>query len=201
MTLPTKRPRGRPSLSEHDQRQRLIDAAWRVFEEASEERVTVADIVREAGMSSRSFYQHFSSKEDLVAQLVEEVGSQILSALEADFRDPLPDPVAQTARALGIFLEHLPAVAIDLTRLEGTIGGRVVRLRQRVVRALTEVVHGHVIRLYEAGVAPRRPDRAEVEVLISGIAELGIRFYSEGRRAELRALQPALVQLVVRGLA
>jgi AcrR family transcriptional regulator len=199
MTLP-KRPRGRPSLSEHDQRQRLIDAAWRVFEEESEERVTVADIVREAGMSSRSFYQHFSSKEDLIGQLVEEVGTRILAAIEADFREPLGDPVAQTARALGTFLDLLPSVALDLTRLEGTIGGRVVRLRQRVVRALTEVVHLHLVRLHEAGAAPRRPERAEVEVLIAGIAELGIRYYSEGRRSELLELRPILVRLLVRGL-
>lgn len=200
MTLPTKRPRGRPSLSEHDQRQRLIDAAWRVFEEESEERVTVADIVREAGMSSRSFYQHFSSKQDLIAQLVEEVGTQILSAIEEDFREPLEDPVAQTARALRTFLELLPSVALDLTRLEGTIGGRVVRLRQRVVRALTEVVHIHLVTLHEAGRAPRRPERAEVEVLVAGIAELGIRYYSDGRRHELLELQPALVRLLIRAL-
>ena len=200
MTLPTKRPRGRPSLSEHDQRQRLIDAAWRVFEEASEERVTVADIVREAGMSSRSFYQHFSSKQDLIAQLVEEVGTQILAAVEEDFREPLEDPVAQTTRALHTFLELLPSVALDLTRLEGTIGGRVVRLRQRVVRALTEVVHIHLVGLHEAGRAPRRPERAEVEVLVAGIAELGLRYYSDGRRGELLGLEPALVRLLIRGL-
>ena len=200
MTPSAKRPRGRPSLDEHEQRRRLIDAAWRVFEEASEDRVTVADIVSEAGMSSRSFYQHFSSKEDLIAQMVEDVGGAILAAVAADFREPLADPAAQAARALQTFLERLPSVAIDLTRLEGTIGGRVVRLRQRVVRALTEVVHDHMVRLHETGGAPRRPDRAEVEVLIAGIAELGLRYYSEGRRAELLDLQPILVRLLLRGL-
>lgn len=198
--MAAKRRRGRPSLDENEQRQRLTDAAWRVFEETSEERVTVADIVREAGMSSRSFYQHFSSKEDLIGQLVEDVGTEILAAVELDFREPLADPVAQTARALSTFLERLPSVAIDLTRLEGTIGGRVVRLRQRVVRALTEVVHRHLVGLYETGRAPRRPERAEVEVLIAGIAELGIRYYSERRRAELLELQPTLVRLLIRAL-
>ena len=200
MTPSAKRPRGRPSLDEHEQRRRLIDAAWRVFEEASEDRVTVADIVRQAGMSSRSFYQHYSSKEDLIAQMVEDVGGAILAAVAADFREPLEDPAAQTARALGTFLERLPSVAIDLTRLEGTIGGRVVRLRQRVVRALTVVVHEYMVRLHEEGQARRRPERAEVEVLIAGIAELGLRYYSEGRRAELLELQPTLVRLLIRGL-
>jgi AcrR family transcriptional regulator len=198
MNVPAKR--GRPALGEHEQRRRLIDAAWRVFEEESEDRVTVADIVRQAGMSSRSFYQHFSSKEDLIAQMVEDVGADILAAVEADFREPLADPFAQTTRALGTFLERLPAVAIDLTRLEGTIGGRVVRLRQRVVRALTEVVHVHMVALHEAGQVTRRPERAEVEVLIAGIAELGIRYYSDGRRGELLALQPALVRLILRAM-
>lgn len=195
-----KRPRGRPSLDEHEQRRRLIDAAWRVFERASEDRVTVADIVRQAGMSSRSFYQHYSSKEDLIAQMVEDVGGEILADVAADFAEPLEDPAAQAARALGTFLERLPSVAIDLTRLEGTIAGRVVRLRQRVVRALTVVVHEYLVRLHGEGRAPRRPEPAEVEVLIAGIAELGLRYYSEGRRTELLALQPALVQLLIRGL-
>jgi AcrR family transcriptional regulator len=200
MNVPAKRPRGRPALGEHEQRRRLIDAAWRVFEEESEERVTVADIVRQAGMSSRSFYQHFSSKEDLIAQMVEDVGADILAAVEADFRDPLADTALQTARALGTFLERLPAVALDLTRLEGTIAGRVVRLRQRVVRALTEVVHRYMVSLHEGGQARRRPERAEVEVLIAGIAELGIRYYSDGRRGELLALQPTLVRLILRAM-
>jgi AcrR family transcriptional regulator len=195
-----KRPPGRPALDEQAQRQRRVDAAWRVLERESEDRVTVADIVRSAGMSSRSFYQHFQSKEDLIAQMIEDVGTRILTAVRADFEHPLPDPAAQTDRALGTFLELLPAVAIDLTRLEGTIGGRVMRLRQRVVRALTEVVHIHMVELHERGATTRRPDRAEVEVLISGIAELGIRYYSDGRREELLALKPALVRLLLRSL-
>jgi AcrR family transcriptional regulator len=200
MTAQAKRPRGRPALGEHEQRLRLIGAAWRVFEEESQERVTVADIVREAGMSSRSFYQHFSSKEDLVAQMIEDVGAEILAAVEADFREPLGEPAAQTTRGLATFLERLPSVAIDLTRLEGTIAGRVVRLRQRVVAAVTDLVHAYLLRLHAAGVAPRRAERAEVEVLVAGIAELGITYYSEGRRGELLALQPALVRLLLRAL-
>jgi AcrR family transcriptional regulator len=201
MTAPPRRPRGRAPLPEQDQRQRLIDAAWRVFEDEREDRVTVADIVREASMSSRTFYQHFASKQDLIAQLVEQVGAEIQAALEADFREPLGDPAEQTARALSTFLERLPAVAIDLTRLEGSSGGRVVRLRQRVARALCDVVHGYLVGLSETGQMRRIPDRAEVEVLVSGIAELGVRYYSDGRKDELLALHPALVKLLLRALA
>ena len=200
MTTSARRHRARPPLYEQEQRRRVIDAAWRVFEATREERVTVADIVRQAGMSSRSFYQHFGSKEDLIAEMVEEVGAEILAAIEADFAEPLGRATEQTARALGTYLARLPSVAIDLTRLEGTIAGRVVRLRQRVVHALTDVVHRYALSLHDAGRAPRRPERAEVEVLIAGIAELGIRYYSEGRRDELLALEPALVRMVLRAM-
>ena len=70
MSSAIKRPRGRPAIPKEVQRRRLIEAAFRVFERNRYERTSVADIVGEAGMSSRSFYDHFASKEDLVAEIV-----------------------------------------------------------------------------------------------------------------------------------
>ena len=85
--------------------------------------------------------------------MVEEVGAEILAAIEADCGEPLGRAIEQTARVLGTYLERLLSV-VDLTRLEGTIAARVVRLRERVVHALTEVVHRYVLWLHYAGHAP-----------------------------------------------
>jgi len=68
---PAKRPRGRPPIPEDVQRRRLVTAAIRVFADKPYEGARIADIVREAKMSSRSFYQFFESKEDVVVEVYE----------------------------------------------------------------------------------------------------------------------------------
>ena len=57
---PTKRRRSREQT-----RQRLLDAALRIFASNGFERATIDEIVREAGFSKGAFYVHFESKEDL----------------------------------------------------------------------------------------------------------------------------------------
>ncbi len=80
---PAKRPRGRPPIPEEVQRRRLVTAAIRVFAEKPFEGARIADIVREARMSSRSFYQFFESKEDVVVEVVHLVMGAFVRNLEA----------------------------------------------------------------------------------------------------------------------
>ncbi len=51
-----------------ENRQRLLDAAARLFRERGFDGVTVADVAKEAGLTHGAFYGHFASKEDLIAQ-------------------------------------------------------------------------------------------------------------------------------------
>src|SRR5271157_754429 len=61
---------GRPRLFEPDvERQRLMDAAVEVLRRNGGNEATVADILAEAGLSTRAFYRHFHSKEDVVRAL------------------------------------------------------------------------------------------------------------------------------------
>jgi AcrR family transcriptional regulator len=199
-TTPSRRARGRPALSEHDQRRRLVAAAWRVFAEESEERVTVADIVREAGMSSRSFYDHFVSKEDVVAEIVREQGRRLVGTLEEIYRTT-KDYLQRADRALQAYLELFPAGTIDLERLGGDAGLRVREVRQSYVEAITVLVLQQYQRAHERGLVARVPGREEVALVLMGIEGLSFRYYSEGRRAELLRLQPVLLQVFLRALA
>lgn len=51
-----------------ENRQRILDAAARLFRERGVEGVTVADVTRAAGLTHGAFYGYFKSKDDLVAQ-------------------------------------------------------------------------------------------------------------------------------------
>src|SRR4051794_28403498 len=52
--------------------EQLMEAGLAVMTRLGQERrATVAEIVRQAGLSNQAFYRHFASKDDLVAALVD----------------------------------------------------------------------------------------------------------------------------------
>jgi len=62
---------GRPRrFSEEEEIRLLLDAATAVMRRNAYEAATVQDILDEAGLSSRAFYRHFQSKDDLVRALL-----------------------------------------------------------------------------------------------------------------------------------
>ena len=75
---------GRPRLHEPDaERDLILMAALEVLRRNAGEEATVADILEEAGLSTRAFYRHFETKEDVIRSLFER---------DADLRRPPPTP-------------------------------------------------------------------------------------------------------------
>jgi AcrR family transcriptional regulator len=199
VTTTTQRRRGRPSIPNEVQRKRLIDAALRAFEKTHYEKTSVADIVREAKMSSRSFYAQFKSKEDLVAELVEERAHNFLEQLQSKLTEPI-DLTERVNGAIRTYLELFPVANVDLERLGGEAGERVHAVRRHYVQLLTDFNMRGFATLYEQGEIARIPPRATVELLMTGIEGLTFRYYSEGRREELLALHPVLLSAFLRVL-
>lgn len=194
-----KRGRGRPPIPREVQRQRLIDATLRAIEKTHYEKISVADIVREAGMSSRSFYDHFVSKEDVVAEIVREQGRRLIGTLEGIYRETKEEN-ERASRALQAYLELFHAGTIDLERLGGEAGQRVREVRQSYVEVITDMVLAQFERAHERGVVERIPQREAVSLVLMGIEGLSFRYYSEGRRDELLRLHPVLLRVFLRAL-
>ncbi|MEU7788815.1 TetR/AcrR family transcriptional regulator [Amycolatopsis sp. NPDC049159] len=75
-----------PSLRERTRlavRQQLLDAALALFVKHGYEETTVDEIAAAAGMSKRSFFRYFGSKEDVILGKHERLGDQFVEALEA----------------------------------------------------------------------------------------------------------------------
>lgn len=192
MSVPGKGRRGRRPLPPEQQRRRLLEAAERSFERNRYESAGIQSIVREAGMSSRSFYQFFDSKEDLVAELIRERAEAFLREMEEVFReaDNLWDAVDQVLR---IYLEVLPMVVLDLDRMGGAASQRVRRLRSAYREKIGEVLVREIGRMAQAGIVSFPPHPLSIALILAGIENLSISYHHEGRREELLALHPELL--------
>jgi len=58
--------------TEEDERRRVIEAAWGVLERSKFEGFKMQIVLRNAGISARTFYRHFDDKEALLLALIED---------------------------------------------------------------------------------------------------------------------------------
>lgn len=86
-------PSGELSLHERKQelvRAELANAAWELFGKHGYEDTTVAEIAAAAGVSRRTFFRYYASKEDVLTETTDEVAEDMLAAMAARPRDEAP---------------------------------------------------------------------------------------------------------------
>jgi AcrR family transcriptional regulator len=109
---PTKRPEKRathdPAKDEAEVRA-IMRSAYRLI--GRNEPTSVQDILAEAGLSTRAFYRHFASKDDLIVAMYRADSQRVASELaEAITSAPTP------ARAVEAWIDHWLAIAYDPRR-------------------------------------------------------------------------------------
>jgi AcrR family transcriptional regulator len=94
--------RGRPPSIRDRKRQAVRDeiarVAWELFSGAGYEATTVEEIARRAGLSRRSFFRYYSSKEDVVVGTSDAIAEDFLAAFRA--RPVDEPPLVAIRRAL-----------------------------------------------------------------------------------------------------
>ncbi len=192
--------RGRPALAPEIQRRRLLDAARKALHQSGRGSFRVSDVVRAAGMSSRSFYDHFASKEDLILALIDDTGRNLLGQLEAIFATS-GSFEEQVDRGLEAYLAAFLDTPLDPRKLGESASLTVLKRQDHYVRVIAAGVALLVDRLWHAGVLPRPQDPAQLEVLLLGLLGLASRYVTERRTGELASLRPRLRELVLRVLS
>lgn len=158
MTLPTvpplsscclveaiRRPRGRPrQLSEEDRRQRLIETAVSVFLEFGYDAASMDEIAHQAGMSKRTVYQVFKSKDELFVATLLAGCTLSLGAPEVE-NSPSGDEIES------VLIDHLERVAEKVLSPERIALSRILMTEGR---RSTELAKSFDVELFQRGVTP-----------------------------------------------
>jgi AcrR family transcriptional regulator len=100
-------------LDAPDHRERVIRAFSTVVAERGYQETSVTHVVRRAGMSTRTFYEHFSGKEEVAAAAIDSLCTQVVAAVTAAFarHEHWPDALRAGVSAGLNLMASRPALA------------------------------------------------------------------------------------------
>lgn len=187
---------GVTSASEH--RQRLFDGMARAVSTKGYASTTIADIVGEACVSRRTFYEHFATKADCLIASYEAASRHALTVLQASI-DPARGWQTQVNQAMAAYLGCLASNPVLMRTLFVEILGLGVigmAARRRVNREIAEFMR-QVINDREGRVV-LSPDMAMA--VVGGVNELVLQAIEQDRvhdMAPIAATAGALIRAVV----
>ena len=177
----------RPSdsaLSDPDRfRRRLLDGLAVSIADRGYRASTVADIVRHARTSKRTFYDHFAGKEECFLELLrtdaDELGRAIRAAIDpsADWRQQ----IRQAVQAYVDRIEARPAVTLSWIRELPSLGASARPVQRRGLQLLTDLLVelSGGAGFERAGLPPATP--ALAVILLAGLRELTAMAVEDGR--------------------
>lgn len=179
-----------------DHRSRLLGAMAHLASGKGFAATTIADLVTEAGVSKRTFYEHFASKETCFLALYRAASGSALRTLREAVRPERPwqDQVEQ---ALDAYFAHLavnPRLVHALFVEIHHLGPEGLRVRREVLRQLADFMLATV-----NGGSTDGPPRLSPELALAavgGITELLLQRLEAGQAGSLRELTPSAAAIV-----
>lgn len=205
--IPRRLPRGSHGLDRGvvaaSQRARLLEAVGRAVADRGYAGATIDDIVRGAGVSKKTFYEHFRDKEECFLAAYEAAGGELFARVReahsgtSAWIDRMRDGISAYLR----WLAAEPALARVFLIEVAAAGPRAAECRERLrdryaelMRELQDQARAEIPSL------PRLP--AEIfHAVVAAVDELVVRRIREGRAEELPELEPVLLYLQVALLA
>ena len=194
--MPSPNVRPGPDLA----RQRVIDGFAAAIARSGYAAATIADIVRHARVSKRTFYEHFPDKEACLLAAYEAATRDILAAMQVAFAARAGDGwLAQLEAALDAYvtvLEENPRLTRTCLVEIVAAGPRARKLRREVHAAFADVLRGLVdaARAHHPDLRPISPPLALA--VVAGIDELLLAQVERGPRERLADLRRDAFELL-----
>lgn len=153
-------------------RDRLVAGLGDAIVEKGYPATTVADVVRHARTSRRTFYEHFDSREDCYLALLSDLNDQLIARIAGavDTTADVPVQVRQAVQAWIDGSEQRPELTLSWIRDSTALpSAREVQVeaRRRFVALIEQLAAGPRFRAEHA-----RPTRALSVILVGGLREL-----------------------------
>ena len=164
-------------------RDRLIDGLAASIGERGYRDTTVADIVRHARTSKRTFYEQFASKEDCLIELLRRNNEDLIAKIQAAV-DSEADWQHQIRQAAVAYVEHIgsrPAITLSWIREAPALGVVAQPLNRLAMEALTDMLVDLTDSpgFRRAGLPPI--SRPLALILLGGLRELTALFVEDDR--------------------
>jgi AcrR family transcriptional regulator len=176
----------------------LILAAGETFVALGYATSTVADILKAAGMSRRSFYEFFTSKEDILLALLDEMVNEIRAEVQG-----LTEGVEDTfERATLLMLAYVRVASrFPVVSYQVMAAGGEPRVRRRQhLSAFLEQLNEELRAAHEKGLISRAPDPVTLRMLVGGLDHLILSYHLDGSRERLGETEPEVRELFSRAL-
>lgn len=192
---PYQLPAGRHGLPRafvvENQRERILSAVADVTSVVGYSAMTVEDVIVTAGVSRRTFYEHFKSKDDAFLAAFDAVLGQLLSAVQEAVESE--ERGADRLRAgLAVFLDFVarePAFARMCIVEVLAAGSEAVQRRNTAMATFARIIDENARTLG----TPLQPPDLTAETIVGGIYEV---IYSRVVRGEIRELPRLLPDLM-----
>lgn len=131
-----------------DNRMRILEALAAEVEESGYSATTVADIVRRARVSRRTFYESFRDRDSCYLALADHINTTMVDAVGAAFDAvadaPLDDRVERALRTFVTVAAAAPGITLSLHRELPALGAAGMRQRREMLTRFADLVTSHI---------------------------------------------------------
>jgi len=191
-----------PDQRQKEQLRRLLEAAGLVFAEMGWADATVEAIVNRAGMSRRTFYEHFDDLKECLIVLHQKVTKVSFRAVETSVHSQTSPP-EMLKMGIGAFLGGIamfPHMARVMFRVVRSAGPEFEVMHEQMMARFTKLVLDGVEASFDNGGRGKRPADGIVELrvfaLVSGMEAVAMRYVLRGEEAKALEAAPVLVDMV-----
>jgi len=192
-----------PDERQKEQLRRLLDAASHVFAEMGWAEATVEAIVSRAGMSRRTFYEHFDDLKACLLTIHQRAARRAFRAVEmaVEAQAAPNDMLRLGVEGLMHGIAAFPHVARVMFRVVRAAGPEFEQVHDQMMARFAKLVFDGVQKAYDLGRAKVPPDELRVFALVASMEAVAMRYVLRGEERKAAEAAPILIDMVQRTFA
>jgi AcrR family transcriptional regulator len=197
-----------PDERQKEQMRRLLEAAGMVFAEMGWADATVEAIVNRAGMSRRTFYEHFDDLKECLLVLHQKVTKVSFRAVDSQVQAQTSPPEMLKMGVMAFLggIAMFPHMARVMFRVVRSAGPEFELVHEQMMARFAKLFLDGVERSFESGLGlGKRPADGQVELrvfaLVAGMEAVAMRYVLRGEESKAMEAAPVLINMVQKTFA